>query len=144
METSEINTKIELLTKLKKEKEEIEDVLKAKNSEIAACNSELMTILKELNQDAYVSPFGRISIKTVWRVKVPQTEADKELLFNELKSKGRFYEYVTVNSNSINAYYNEEYKNAKDRGAGLDFSIPGIGPAAPYESVHLTKNKEKK
>jgi hypothetical protein len=87
----------------------------------------------------YKAPGGTVYIKRIWQVKAPATDEDKAKLFDWLRQEGIFDRYATVNSNSLRALYMAEWEEAKKRGEGLEFSLPGVAPATLFETTETRK-----
>ncbi len=120
----------ELLAKVaakEKEIDAIQAVLTEHNKELNRLTFRAVDFLKELNRDSYDSPSGRITMVESWRVNLPKTDQEKMELFGFLKSQGLFEKYATVNSNSLNALYKAYWQEAKDKGEGMTFTMPGVG-----------------
>ncbi len=137
----------ELIVKILAHEEKIE----AKQAEITEMNKELARMeslavqhLKDLERDEYVSPQGKVGIKEKWRVNLPQTDQDKELLFQHLRDRGIFNKYATVNSASLNSLYMADWEEAKSRGEGLEFSMPGVPAPNVYEKFDCKASKARK
>ena len=109
------------------------------NKEIARLEEQAGTYLKELGRDNYKAPGGTVFMKRVWRVGLPKTDEDKAALFDWLRGQGIFDRYATVNSASLNALYKAEWEAAKERGEGLEFSMPGVGEPKLFETTEVRK-----
>lgn len=115
------------------------EVGKALNKDLVALKEKMVVFLKELNRDNYKTPHGTVSILQRWRVGLPQTLEDKKALFGWLQEKGIFDEYVSVNSQSLNSLYMGEWDEAKKRGEGMTFKIPGVGDPKLFEDLGMRK-----
>lgn len=121
----------------------------AKAAELAECNKELVELeqlavrtLRELGKTSYKSEYGTITRTEKWRVNLPSTPEAREEFFAYLKEKGIFEKMITVNSNSLNAFYMQEWDASKDPNdpmASLDFRIPGIEEPKLYETMSFRK-----
>lgn len=126
--------------------EEKELELKPMREEKEKIAAKLMGILKTLKKKNYKCEAGTFSIVEKTRVSLPQTDEDKEALFNWLKERGLYHAYATVNSNSINALYNAEFEQVKktnDPELIMDFKIPGLGEPKVHEIVSFRRSGEK-
>jgi hypothetical protein len=119
--------------------EEIKRELTERNKEIASMETQLVAAMKQFERSNYKSKFGTVTIQQRWRVNVPTDEAQKKALFQYLKEKGILWRYATVQSNSLNSFYMEEWENAKQEGNGLDYEMPGVGPAKLFEQLSIRK-----
>jgi hypothetical protein len=130
---------IQALTEKRAEAEAVKKDLAERNKEIARMESQVVLALKQFERKNYKSPHGSVSIVNRWRVNVPVDEAQKKQLFNYLKERGILWRLATVQSNSLNALYMEEWENAKMEGNGLDYEMPGVGPAKLFEQLQVKK-----
>lgn len=128
-----------------------EDKIEAKSAEVTEMNKELAKLealavqhLKDLGRDEYDSPHGKMSIKEKWRVNLPQSDNDKAALFAHLQERGVFNKYATVNSASLNSLYMTDWEAAKQKGEGLEFSMPGIPAPNLFEKFDVKASKVRK
>lgn len=134
----------ELIAKIAKKEGEIEiqeDILKEKNKELATLQGKCVQYLNELNRKNYESPSGKVTIAQKWRVNLPADDNAKRALFEHLRERGIFDKYATVNSNSLNSLYKQDWEAAKERGEGLEFSMPGIGAPNLFEALSFKAAK---
>ncbi len=122
------------------EVEELKAPLKIANEELEALEQKIVGALKEVGKDSYKSEYGTITRVNKFRVNLPQGE-DKMKFFEFLKTRGLFEGLATVNSNSLNSFFMEEWENAKkdDPMAALNFSLPGICEPKSYETLSFRK-----
>lgn len=116
---ADVNAKLDALKLQMKPLQEWADKLEA----------QIMDVLKEQGKTSY--RFAKIQVVLSHRssVQTPKTREEKEAFFEYLrKTKGEevMWHYIGVNSNSLNAYYREEFKAAMEA-QNLDFKIPGVG-----------------
>lgn len=71
-------------------------------------------------------------------VQVPKSQEDKTAFFDYLRGKGIFENMITVNSQTLNAYYKTEKENALNEG-NVDFNIPGIGAPTYMQYISVRK-----
>ncbi len=118
--------------------------LTEKNKELMRLDAQITAALKDLNREDYKSRAGTVTLSTKWRVNLPQTDQDKKEFFDWLRERGIFDKFATVNSNSLNSLYMAEWEAAKKRGEGMEFSVPGIGPAKSFQGVGYYKTRKAK
>lgn len=137
----------ELLEKLSAKEKEIDaqkEILTAHNKEYNQLQFRASAYIQELGRDEYSGPAGKIEIKEKWRVTLPVSDNDKSALFAHLRERGLFDKYATVNSNSLNALYNADWDEAKRRGEGMVFTMPGVGAPVIDRLPKFTAAKVKK
>lgn len=113
--------------------------LSAKNATLEQMQAKAVAAMKQLERENYKCTAGTVYITQKWRVNTPKEEADKKAFFVYLRDKGILWEYITVNSNSLNSYFMTEWENAKERGDGMGFKIPGIPEPSLFETVGMRK-----
>lgn len=135
----------ELAQKIKEkraEKEEKAKILSAVNEELDQLEQLAVRTLKELGKSSYGAEAGTITKVVKWRVNLPNTEEAKTAFFSYLKERGLFEKLATVNSNTLNSFFMEEWEAAKDPNdpmAALDFRLPGISEPSSYETLSFRK-----
>jgi len=103
-----------------------------------ACRT-VFAYMVQYNKKSYpVSNRGTLIATKRLSVKVPQDPADKQTFFNYLKERNLFDAFITVNFQTINAFYREEQKQAIDSGA-KGFSMPGIGEPVYMDILQVRK-----
>lgn len=98
----------------------------------------LLNILTESGKSKYhVDGVGTISMAIKSSVQVPKTPEDKEKMLEYFASLGKdlWLAYVTVNSQTLNSYINQQ------REEDMNFKIPGL--ADPKETAELRFRKGK-
>jgi hypothetical protein len=90
----------------------------------------------------YVEGLGTFYIKTASVVRVPKTLEEKRKFFNHLMDLGEdvFYGLASVNSSTLNGWYDEKEKEAQKQGT-LIFQIPGIESPTTRETACFTKER---
>lgn len=105
----------------------------------------IMAALKAAGKTKYhVDGVGTVSIVQKASVLTPKTIEDKEKLFQYLRSKGKevLYSLATVNSQTLNAWYQRELDDAAAKGI-LGFSVPGVGESVMRESMRFNTETKK-
>lgn len=138
---TEFDSMVEKIFDLKKEIEADEEKVAEKQRELDSLKAKTVLALKEQDRDSYKCPYGQVTITEKWRVKLPSEDSDKAALFEHLRSRGIFEKYATVNANSLNSLYMQDWEAAKKAGEGMEFRMPGIGEPSLFEALHLTKGK---
>lgn len=118
-------------------------IVKQMNKNLDQLRFKAVGYLKDLKREDYKSPFGSIRVAQKWRVNMPATEEEKLKFFEYLREKGLFEKYATVHSQSLNAYYMAEWNEAKKRGEGIGFGIPGIGEPKLFEDLGIRRSGNK-
>lgn len=131
------------LKELEKKKDAAAQVVTDINKEIARVEGRCVQYLKDLNRTDYQSPSGKIAIKEKWRVNLPADDIAKRDLFEHLRERGIFDKYATVNSASLNALYMSDWAEAKKRGEGMSYFMPGIEAPKLYEAPDFKPTKDK-
>ena len=97
--------------------------------------------LEAANKTSYdVKGVAKITRTSRLMVRVPTDPAKKKEFFEYLTKRGMFETLATVNSASLNSFYNEEAETALENNI-FPFSIPGI--EEPTERVNIQMRKAK-
>lgn len=129
-----------LIQAIKDKRDKIDNVnmtLKSMNQELKDLETKALNLLESLGIKSYPSPFGTISTRELWRVNVPQGQ-DRDKFFKYLKDQGLEH-MMTVNSNTLNSFFQKEWTAAIESGKALDFKIPGLGEPTRYVSLSFRK-----
>lgn len=122
--------------------EEEEFKVKQVRADKEALGAKIMGILKTLDRKSYKCDAGTFSRVESMRVNIPTEPEDKQALFQWLQEKGIYDQYATVNSNSLNSLYMQEFEAVKAGGdpeAILDFRIPGVGEPKLHERISFRR-----
>jgi hypothetical protein len=118
----------------------LNEQLKKLNEEKSGLKAKLTLMLKECGEKNFTCELGTVTKVTDYSVNMPQGEA-KQDFFNFLRERGVFESMATVNHQTLNAYYKEQWELAKqgDPMAALNFSLPGIGEPKSFETIRFRK-----
>lgn len=139
---AELDGLISQLAAKEKECDAQSEVTKLLNKEYMAIEGRIVNYMKELARDQYDSPHGKFKIKEKWRVNLPEDDNAKRALFDHLRERGIFDKYATVNSNSLNALYMSDWREAQDKGEGMTFNMPGVPAPKLYEALEFKAVKK--
>ena len=131
----------EQMSVLRAEIDEDKKALSEKNGLLEEIEGKFLAHLKELGKTSYKSNFGTISKVEKWRVNLPDTPEAKEQLFAYLMEKG-LKSMLTVNSNTLNSYYMQEWEQVKASGdaeAAMSFTVPGLKEPKLHETISFRK-----
>lgn len=92
---------------------------------LETAETKMIELLTGAGLTKFDSAFGKVVISHRLSVKTPKTPEDREAFYNRLKEQGLYEAMISVNSQTLNSYYKEEFEKAKERGDD-DFEIPGI------------------
>lgn len=126
---------------LEEEKAEISGKEKAINVRIAAIDYEIKNALEAADLDEFRTKFGSVKLVEKKSFKVPKDDVSKSAFMNYLRERGVFDDLVTVNSQSLNAWANEEIE-ARIIEGNFNFEIPGLESPTPYTKVQIRKVKQ--
>lgn len=116
--------------------------LAPKQEQLDKVEALLMEELEEAGLKTFKSPHGAITVNTRYSYKTPKTEEEKKQFLDFVKeSKGDavMWAMTSVNSQTLNAYANQEMMIAKEEG-NYGFKIPGIGE--PTANKYLSRRKK--
>lgn len=110
----------------------------AENKKLEELEAKLLNALEEHKLKSFKSEYGDVGVRERRSVKIPQGD-NRSLFFEYLKEKGEFDALITVNSQTLNGWYNEEQEKAKN--AGELFYVPGLEIPITTKSIVLKKVK---
>lgn len=121
---AQIESEKQIVSKLNAQKEELEGLIirGMQVSELDRFDGEHCTVFRKLKSS----------------VKVPQDPESKQSFFNYLKEIGMFDSMITVNSQTLNSWYNKEIEVARSNGKS-EFQVPGIQPPVTYDDISVRK-----
>ncbi len=138
---ADLDSLIEQLAKKESESNAHAEITKTINKELMRLEGQVVAHLKDLGREDYLSPLGKVAIKQKWRVNMPADDHAKRELFQHLREREIFDKYATVNSNSLNALFMRDWEEAKERGEGVTFSMPGIEAPKLFEALDFKLKK---
>lgn len=124
---------------LKDKKDEIKKTLAEVQKELDDKEAMALEWLTQLDRDSYQSKFGTVYKKRITSVSMPKDPVEREKFFKYLKERGSYDALVTINSRSLNAYYQSELELAAEQG-NIDFAIPGLGEARVFEDTGFCRS----
>jgi len=137
----DLETLAEQMAAMREDIEIDKKALSEKNALLEEIENKFLTHLKELGKTSYKSNFGTVSKVEKWRVNLPDSPEAKEQLFAYLMEKG-LKSMLTVNSNTLNSYYMQEWEQVKASGdaeAAMNFTVPGIKEPKLHETISFRK-----
>lgn len=127
---------------LEHEIDAIEDEqIKPLRAKLAAVDRKILAELERQEISSYKSKYGTVVRSNRFTVPTPKTIEEKTAFFGWLNTKGRevYWQFTTINSQSLNALYKAEMEIAKEQG-NFDFKIPGL--AEPTFTAGLSRRKK--
>lgn len=129
---------IESAYKLKEEKEDFEALAENVGEKLSAIQAQLLEYMEHFEKTSYKSKWGTIIAATQLSVKTPKDPDQKAKFFEYLAEKGIKDDLLSVNSKTLNSFYNAEFEAARSAGAD-EFSMPGIEPPTVYKKIQMRK-----
>lgn len=107
--------------------ESIEETLGAAQLILEKMKSKMIAILEQFGKSSYPIPGGGgVSLVQRMSVALPKTPEEKSAFYTFLKERNIFDEMITVNSQTLNAFYKREFDQAAQEGRSIGFRIPGL------------------
>ncbi len=127
------------LFELDKKIDAMKALVSVENEKFAMLENKILKCLNEHKMNNFDSELGKV-IKTVrTSVKVPKEPDARSAFFQYLKERGEFDDLITVNSQTLNAYYKEQAELAKSEKRFL--RIPGLEMPTSNESISMRRTK---
>ena len=127
--TAELDLLVKRLKEARMEYDQAKAISAEKSGKVDDLERELIALLDRAGKTLYEAEgVGRVTLVSKLAVTTPKDLADKEALFNWLESsfgKEGQLAYLTINYQTLNSLYNQQVKEAAERGES--FQMPGIG-----------------
>lgn len=122
--------------------EEMQKAVDRESEKLSELQEKILGAMNDLGKTEYIiEGMGKVAVDNKESVTVPKTIEDKKALFAWLEKRDMFYEFVNVNSQTLNRLYNEEMEAALQRGE-LEVKIDGIAPPKPYQKIRIVKARK--
>jgi hypothetical protein len=151
LDMAEMDALIEENQRLWAAHDEINDKKKAAYELAEESDVKIMNALKAAGKSKYyVDGLGTAYLTTKSSVKVPGSIKEKVKFFDYLKQIGNdvFLSMATVNSSTLNSWYNakmeEAAERAKEQGTVIQFEVPGIEAPTMRETLGFRAEKKGK
>lgn len=96
--------------------------------------------LTHFGKSNYQSAFGTVELRTRLSFRTPKSLDEKRAFFEWLTERGAYWEYVGINSTSLNSLCKGEFETAQEE--GRECKIPGIQEPTEFTQIVLKlKNK---
>lgn len=123
---------------IKQDIEKIAAEKKAKEEELNEKNKVILAEFERLDKTSYVSRSCNVIRVNRPSVSMPKVPEAREAFFAYLKERNLFEDMVSVNHNSLNAFFKAELESAIEAGKH-DFKIPGLGDPKNFEYITFRK-----
>ena len=141
--TADLDSAIREMWAKRQEYDRLNEKTKACGAECDDLEAKIIAMLEQCNKDSYLCEgTARVNRITKLSVRIPQDSVEKAKFFKWLKEKHGaegFLAYATVNSQSLNKLYNEEFAACPEEDRA-DFSIDGVGSPTERVSLRVTKH----
>lgn len=97
---------------------------------------EFQAMLEACGLYGFDHPLGKFTLVSRTSVKVPKTEEERAEFFEYLRSRGIFDSMITVNSQTLNAWYRAE-EEAQLASGVVDFQVPGLAPPVTFTQMQV-------
>lgn len=108
---------------------------------VKKCEGALFSLMERAGKDKYICEgVGLVGITTHLSVQTPKTPEEKEAFFNWIKvnvGEDAYHAYMTVNSQTLNGFYNRTNQEYAERGEILE--IDGLQQPTEYKKLSLRK-----
>lgn len=138
MTIDEFEDLIDQAYSLKLQAEELDTKKKDKEKELAELNRVICAEFERLDKTSYVGRRCQLVLVQKMNVTMPKDPDDKRAFFDYLKHKGIMEDMVSVNHNSLNAFFKAELAEAVATG-DHGFKIPGLSEPKAYQYLSFKK-----
>ena len=120
--------------------DEVGKVYDAEKEKFEDIKSKILFIMEETEKTKYhLEGYGLIYSVNKFSVKTPKTLEEKKALGKYMNERGIFWEYFSVNSATLNSFYEEEFEKAKEAG-NIDWKLPGVGEPSFRTTLSIRKD----
>lgn len=142
MELAEVKELTQDLWQLRETKEDVKKDLESLQRRIDEIEGKLISILDAADMDRFDGDDCTVYLQEKTSVRIPKDPEAKREFFDYLKHRGEdlFSSMVTVNSQTLNAWYREQEQLALERGE-LELRIPGLGEPSRYQQLSVRKRR---
>jgi len=138
MEVSDIKKLLSDILEAKSKYEEAKQVSTDLYKKYQGLQFKMLDVLEAEDMKKFPGGEYNVSVSFRSKVKLSPIAEEKEQFFNWLKSKGVFYEYATVNPQSLNKLYKTELDLAFAN-QHYNFSIPGVSEPELQKVLSIRK-----
>ncbi len=136
---TDLKTLCEVYCSSRRDIQAVTDELKKKQEFVRELEAKIINALESHGMDKFSTPeIGTISRYSKLSVKIPKTQEERELFFSYLKTNGVFDELITVNSQTLNAWYKEHLEMLAKKG-DEKLEIPGLTEVTSYDVLSWRK-----
>lgn len=138
---SEFDRMGEELLKIDDDIKYLESMVKKQNEAKSALAAKIIFIMQQLNKTSYQVGDRKLGISQRATVQTPKTKEEKEAFFNWCREKGEevYWQYASVNSQSLNALYKAERDAAADAKDLSWQGLPGVGKESIAYTLSIRK-----
>lgn len=119
---SELQELVDKWALIRQDIDQKEEVISGLQKEKQAIEFKLIEIMKELSLDKFDGKFGKIQLREVNYVTLPQTEEQQAEFFNYLKSTDQFDMLASIHHQKLQSWYKNKIEEE-----GL-VPVPGLDP----------------
>lgn len=134
---SDLDAAVNEMAELSAQIDAYEEQIKGLNAQKAALQLKVIAALDATERKSYSTARARVTKVSRFQVSMPKDPESRAKFFDYLRERGVFENLVSVNYQTLNSFYKEQFEQAKDSG-DIDFAIPGIGEARAFEYVTIT------
>lgn len=126
--------------KYKSQIETLEDQVSAIKALYNPILEKLQKALELLEITAMSAQGYKFTLKEETSAKIPKTIEQKKEFFAYLESIGMFYEFLGIQSATLQKLFKSQSEKALEAGV-IDFQMPGIEKTTPYNVLKVKKEK---
>lgn len=138
---AELQAMVKELFEKRKEVEELEEVVKEKNAYVDGLKQKVLSILEAHNQDNFqVSGVGSVYRSTKMQVSYPK-DPEQAAKFRQYLIDNGMESMLTLNHQTLNAFYKSKVSEAESQGLPIDNVLPGISEPSVFVTIGMRKGK---
>jgi len=139
----ELDMAVALMAKHKTDYEKAKAISSEHHAVYQEKRAKLISMLQAAGKTKYsVDCIGTVSITEKLKVRTPKGLDNKKALaawlLKNLGDDG-MHTYLSINYNSLNSLYNQEFESAKENGTAAEFNMPGVDSPDSEFGISFTR-----
>ena len=139
-----LDESVAIMAKHKEEYERQKAISNEAHARYQESRGKLIAMLKAVGKEKYfVDGLGTVRVTEKLKVRTPKgLDAKKALAGWLLKNLGEdgMHSYLSINYQSLNSLYNQEFEASKERGEASEFNIPGVDSPESEFGLSFTRS----
>lgn len=134
----QVREKIEEIFRYRRMIDDAKEGLMQMQGELRSLQEQVLNTLQAAGLEKFSTPVGTVSVREKTSVRIPKTPEDRKAFFDYLRERNLFDDMISVNSMTLNSWFNREREIAEEDGI-YDFRVPGLNEVSTYYELSTRK-----